>query len=176
MKEIWKDVVGYEGFYKVSHWGRVRSLDREVAYWRGGTMIRRGILLKQSGRKYMMVLLSKYGKVEYMLVHRIVAAAFIPNPENKPEVNHKDGDKKFNHYKNLEWVTRQENQQHASNTGLLITGSRHKASKLTVSQVKEIRRKYIPYVYSLPMLAKEYGISVQSIWAIVNGKVWRREE
>lgn len=109
MKEIWKDVAGYEGRYKVSNKGRVKSL------------ISGKILKNQSdkyGYQYVKLSNGKRGSYKHMSIHRLVALAFIPNPENKPEVNHKDGNKRNNYVDNLEWVTPKENVEHAYRNNL----------------------------------------------------------
>ena len=89
--EIWKDIEGYEGLYQVSDLGRVRSLDREDAQgrrWKGRMLSSK---LRKNG--YREVILCRDGKRKYMLVHRLVAEAFLPNQDNLPQVNHKDEDK-----------------------------------------------------------------------------------
>jgi len=101
--EIWKDVVGYEGKYKVSNLGRVKSLH---LIWNGELRI---ISQRLSPRGYCLIHLCK---ITYR-VHTLVALAFIPNIENKPEINHKDGNKQNNNVENLEWATRAENNLHA---------------------------------------------------------------
>lgn len=101
MVEEWKDVVGYEGYYKVSNFGQVLSLPRGRA--RGG--IRK--LCNQRG--YDRVSLCKDGKQQMYLVHRLVAEAFIPNPTDSPWVDHIDGNTKNNRVDNLRWVTPVEN-------------------------------------------------------------------
>ena len=119
-EEIWKDIVGYEGLYQVSNFGRVKSLDR-IVYTANGIRKYHGKILKQildSQKFYFLVRLSKYGIVRIFQVHRLVAQTFIPNPENKPQVNHIDGNKKNNCLNNLEWNSRSENQQHALKNGL----------------------------------------------------------
>ena len=108
-EEIWKDVVGWEGLYQVSNLGRVRSLLYNKVEIRKQPLNNRG---------YYFVWIYRKGKATYSLVHRLVAMAFIPNPENKRTVNHKDGDKTNNHVLNLEWNTDGENQLHAYRTGL----------------------------------------------------------
>jgi hypothetical protein len=121
-QEIWKDIAGYEGFYQVSTMGQVKSLDRIIDHPTGGATNRKGRILKQhktgSKRNYHAVELKSVG----CRVHRLVAEAFIPNPQNKPEVNHIDGDPSNNRVDNLEWVTSSENQKHALKTGLLVRG------------------------------------------------------
>lgn len=116
--EIWKDITGYEGYYQVSNKGRVKSLDRYIIYTsKHNRQIRQrinGRILYQGICKgYKAVKLSKNHIQTNYSVHRLVSEAFIANPENKPEVNHKNGNKKDNRVVNLEWVTASENQQHS---------------------------------------------------------------
>lgn len=107
MKEIWKDINGFEGLYQISNLGRVKS-------------IRNNIILKQTYCKsnYLKVKLSKNCKQKTIQVHRLVTETFIPNPDNKPQVNHIDGNKENNHIDNLEWVTAKENTEHAIKIGI----------------------------------------------------------
>ena len=109
MNEIWKPVVGYEGLYEVSNMGRVRSLDKRVKTRRADTdsFFIKGRMLTQKPRHggYLGVQLWRDGKCFQETTHRIVAKAFIPNPENLPQVNHKDEDKTNNCVENLEWCT-----------------------------------------------------------------------
>lgn len=114
--EIWVDIEGYEGLYQVSNFGRVRSLDRigdNGRIYKGVTKA-----LSDNGRGYLQVNLKIKGKQRNLYIHRLVAQAFIPNPENKPEVNHIDGDKSNNFVSNLEWVTHVENVKHCFENGL----------------------------------------------------------
>jgi len=115
LTEIWKQVVGFEGFYEVSNFGNVRSVDRYVKHPRGSMMLRKGKPMKQSKNKhgYMDIRLGKNGIEKAYLVHRLVAMAFIENNENKPQVNHKDGVKDNNKLENIEWATRSENRYHS---------------------------------------------------------------
>lgn len=117
--EEWRDVSGYEGLYQVSNLGRVRSLDR----WRkngSGEYKQKGRILNQGDTTtgYKQIVLNKDKKRKTLKVHRLVAIAFIPNPENKPNVNHIDGNPHNNKVENLEWCTQSENVQHAYDTGL----------------------------------------------------------
>jgi len=147
MEEIWKDVIGYEGIYKVDVTGKVKTIPRKVRWGTEGKGIKttKEILLKPYIGKdgYWYYLLTKNNKHTHLSVHRIIAIHFIPNPENKREVNHIDLNKVNNRIENLEWTTPKENIQHSirmgSNTQCL-PGINNPAAKLTNEQVLEIRR------------------------------------
>lgn len=116
-KEIWKDIEGYEGLYKVSNLGNVKSADRIVKHSGKHTRIQKGRILKNllNAHGYLEVgLYSIDGKASKQRVHRLVAAAFISNINNKAEVNHIDEVKTNNHVDNLEWCTRIENERHGT--------------------------------------------------------------
>lgn len=122
----WRDIVGYEGMYSVSSDGRIWSYPRHVSRRSGRPNLMRGQLLKifKDASGYCSVSLTDSLHVhKSYLVHRLVAQAFLPNPDNKPEVNHIDGNKSNNNVQNLEWATRIENQHHAIETGLTPAGS-----------------------------------------------------
>lgn len=119
MERIWKDIPGYEGFYMVSSDGLVRSVDRDVNKTSFGKEIivpMKGRLLSQTKTNagYMQVHLFKDGKQKNMQVHRLVAMAFIPNPQNLPQINHRDEDRLNNRMENLEWCTAQYNGSYGS--------------------------------------------------------------
>lgn len=123
IKEVWKDIPGWEGFYQVSNLGDVRSLDRDIEYLNNGTLTTlhcKGKVLKQRADEegYMRICLARNGRTKLYGVHRLVAQAFIPNPETKPTVNHIDGNKSNNCLSNLEWATYQEQNDHAVRLGL----------------------------------------------------------
>lgn len=113
--EEWRPVFGYVGFYEVSNWGRVRSLSREVNMVYSARRSIKGQILSQclTVEGYPYVRLSKLGVVKNGFVHRIVALAFIPNPEGKPQVNHKNGIRHDTYFENLEWCTQSENITHS---------------------------------------------------------------
>ena len=115
----WKDIPGYENLYQASESGDVRSITHPVSGPKGSTIIKYGRILKQQmNGGYKTCILSKDGESKVFTVHRLIASTFIPNPDNKPQVNHIDGDKLNNKVTNLEWVTQSENMQHAKNSGL----------------------------------------------------------
>ncbi len=122
IQELWKDVKGYEGLYKVSNLGRVRSIERYVRSDRNpktGLRLIKPKILKawDNGNGYMVVTISVNKKRKNKYVHRLVAEAFIPNPENKPQVNHIDNNRSNNIISNLEWCTASENSIHMMNQG-----------------------------------------------------------
>lgn len=118
--EIWKPIKDYEGLYEVSDLGRVFG-------------IKKNKILKQflTHRGYLQIQLCKDSRAKLCRPNRLVAQAFIPNPENKPEVNHKNGMKMDNRVANLEWATTSENIQHAYDTGLKksLSGANNPRSK-----------------------------------------------
>lgn len=118
MEEVFKDIPGYEGIYQVSNLGTVRSLERISK--QGHHLNEYTFKKKYDKYGYVYVVLSQgSGKGKQWRVHRLVALTFIPNPENKPYVNHIDGIKDHNSIDNLEWCTAKENTQHAVRTGLI---------------------------------------------------------
>ncbi len=118
-KEIWKDVIDYEGFYQVSNIGRIKSIDRIVPRGNGNLTIKGQIMTQIiNNRGYLSVSLCRNAKYKHMVVHKLELLAFKDNPENKPFGNHKDGIKTNNILTNLEWATCSENNQHAYDTGL----------------------------------------------------------
>lgn len=159
--EEWKDIIGYEGHYQISNWGRVYSV------------LRNKIRVLTYGL-YVQITLHKDGHRKIFLVHRLVGIHFIPNPQNKPEINHKDCNRHNNNDWNLEWVLPIENIAHSIVNGLQNPkGETNANSKLTEKDVIEIRKKYIPWKYSSSMLAREYNISIATIHRIVKRTNWK---
>lgn len=121
MREIWKDIDGYNGKYQVSSNGRVRNTGYQITKKNGSpyTVRRRIMKLVVSGAGYLAVTLSDSGIYKRKYVHRLVASAFIPNPHFKKEVNHINGIKSDNRVENLEWASPSENIAHAYKSGLI---------------------------------------------------------
>lgn len=141
IKVEWKLIEGFDGIYSVSNYGDVKNN-------------RTGRLMKQrkTEKGYLRVGLTTNGKPKCMRVHRLVAQAFIPNPENKPEVNHIDFNKKNNCVNNLEWVTGKENAKHS-------LGNRKKSNKIECKNISNTGEKYISYYsgyYVVRMFGKKY--------------------
>ena len=165
MSENWRDVKGYEGDYQISDLGRVKSLKN------GKERIRK---LVKDNRGYLHVLLSKNKKVKNILVHRLVAEAFIKNPQGKRTVNHINGVKADNRLSNLEWATQSENIKHAFANGLkCMKGENHSRNKITKNQVIEVRRLCDQGMKNKEIISK-LGLDVtpQNISAIKVGKSW----
>ena len=152
--EIWKDIKGFEGLYKVSEKGCVYSMPRP------GT--KGGLLEYIYDGTYYRVSLYKNGVRKRFFVHRILMETFVPNPLKKPEVNHIDGVKTNNDLKNLEWVTRSENQLHAYSIGLQKPNVReahkvrHEQTKRKVVQL-DMNGKEIQVFNSIQEAAKHIG-------------------
>lgn len=161
--EEWRPVSGYEEFYSVSNTGKVRSL-------------RLNIELKPSlsFKGYLRIVLwSPTGTRLTGIVHRLVAQAFIPNPENKPQINHIDCQRSNNHVSNLEWCTPKENTAHMVKLGNNRVGEQVKWSKLKEEQIIEIRNLYKSSDTSFRKLAKMYGVDQSTINSIVNRETWK---
>jgi hypothetical protein len=168
----WKSIKGYEGIYEVSDSGEIRSLTRKDRL--GRTKEGKTKCACDNGTGYLVVNLKANGKSKMKTVHRLVAEAFIPNPLNLPEVNHKDGDKQNNRVENLEWCSHGENVKHAFNLGLnkSIKGSLNSNAKLTDDQVKFIRENHKPYdpEFGYEALARKFGCSATVIKHAAWGK------
>lgn len=169
-----KEVKGYEGLYWVHAAGYVVTQN-----WRNSG--KEAILRPAVDKKgYKRVGLMREGKLNTHKIHRLVAMAFVPNPENKPQVNHKNGDKQDNHFENLEWVTGSENMKHAISLGLVkmpafnagLPGEKNGNALLCTESVVQIRAKF-KEGKSRRDLAQEYGVKPSCIKDVVLRKSWK---
>lgn len=175
-----KRIKGFEQLYSITTEGEVIASSKFITGNNGGRIFKEEKTLRpgKTEKGYLFVVLQHKGKKKHKSIHRLVAEAFIPNPENKPIINHKDGNKANNRMDNLEWATYSENSKHAVETGLRkylnISGEKGGLAKITNEQAKEIREKY----HSSPSqtsrkLAKEYGIDKSNILRIVHRKTFK---
>lgn len=166
MEEIWKDIPSYEGYYQVSNLGNFRSLPRVIRYKNNGTRnyLAKRLLTETTKDNYQRITLMKEGVKTRYQAHRLVALAFIPNPENKPCINHIDGNKSNNVVTNLEWCTPSENMTHADNTGLRDMSKHHpsNAKKIKCLETGEI---FVSYYQAIKWLGK----TTNSLSALVRG-------
>lgn len=162
-EEIWKNIIGHEE-YQVSNKGKVRIT--------ANSFTRKERVLKPllTNNGYLRVALYKNNKSKFIAIHRLVALHFVPNPDKKKTVNHKDGDKTNNNDWNLEWNTYRENINHAVSNKLSACGERNGRHKLNNKQVKEIRDNLELNQY---ILAKKYNVSQSTINRIKNNKGWK---
>lgn len=174
MKEIWKDIEGYEGYYQVSNLGRVKSLFRQVKHSEGNIRNNHERILKNQhdGGGYPMVGLHKNSKTKAMKVHRLVMLAFKDNPHNKPEVNHIDENKNNNRLDNLEWVTKKENENHGTkrerckaNTNYKIIAMKNSKKVRQISADGELIKEWD----SLAQIYRDKGYSKGNISQACNG-------
>jgi hypothetical protein len=176
--EEWKDVKGFEGLYQISNMGRVKSLARYKKNNRGSRSLIGETILKQSknNRGYCRIYLCKDAHKKAFSVHRLVADAFVPNPNNFTEVNHKDEDKQNNCADNLEWCDSNYN---------INYGTHNKRISLTKGCVVQAFDKYGNFVmefHSMSEAGRKTGIPQQNISRCISGKcetaggyVWKKK-
>lgn len=177
-KEIWKDVAGSGGRYSVSSMGRLRCNEYTIR-----VNSRSGIFPKKLPAEIFKPSKNNYGYHQTTIalvnskrrwvvtIHRLVALTFIPNPENKPQINHKNGIKSDNHVENLEWVTQAENARHASKLGLIRAGESNGASKMKKSGIHEVF-KLREKGCSQYEIANKFNVNQATISHILNRRTW----
>ena len=160
--ELWRNIVGYKE-HQISTFGRIKS------FYKGRVKILKPFVDKDG---YLQIALTRSKKFK---VHRLVAQAFISNPEGKPQINHIDGNKMNNHVDNLEWCTSTENNRHAVKIGLMKSGEDFPDAKLTNEQVAWCRRVHIPgdREFGTNALARKLGVSPSAIYLLLKGKTYK---
>ena len=171
--EEWLPCPNYETSYEVSNLGRVRSIDR-VSGKRKGIVKGKILVQTPNRRKYLEVRLFKDGESIPKIVHRLIAKAFISNPNDLPQVNHKDGDKKNNSVANLEWITNSENQKHAYKLGLQPSraGENNNKAKITDKDVTLLKQLYNSGM-SIIQVSNSTNINMSTIRQIIYGRTWK---
>ena len=177
--EIWRPVVNLPG-YDISNLGRLRSWRLRLQHSSGrgsisgrreSPLIRKLNPQPKTGRLTANVCID--GVIQTVRIAQLVAQVFVPNPERKPQVNHKTGICTDNRAGNLEWVTKEENQEHANQYDLVAHGERQGSAKLTAENVREIRRLSATGL-SQRKIAAMFGVSQHPVRAILQGRIWRR--
>lgn len=169
-KETFKPINGYEGIYEVSNFGRVKTLGAV-----GSGKYKKDTILKpfDNGRGYMYYGLRLNKKTKNFSGHRLVVEAFISADSEKPDINHKDGNKKNNRVENLERCNKKMNMIHAANTGLLRCGEDNHLSKLLKSDIPKIKKLW-GYNVKREIISDVFNISFAQISRIVNNKNWKQ--
>lgn len=178
--EIWRPIADFDG-YEVSSLGRVRSWRRPkgVKGFRGTISGRRETSFvltppKESNKQSRLkISLCRDGKVYNARVHLLVAQAFLPNPDNLPQVNHKTGNFRDNRVANLEWISKEGNIAHAVKHGLTAHGEKNRFAKLNPQKVRESRQLYASGV-SQEEIGRIMGVSQVAIGLALRGVTWRR--
>lgn len=170
MEEMWKDIPGYEGVYRISNLGRVLSLSREVHQKRNGQIeirISKSRYLKfgSDGDGYLQIKLFKNGVYKTRKIHRLVAEAFIQNPNNLPEVNHKDENKQNNRSDNLEWSDRDYNIHY----GTWVERSRNHRPVAQYS----LDGVFIKQFNSIREASRETGVYASNIGKCASGRTYK---
>ncbi len=170
-----KAIVGYEEIYSIAENGRVWSHERtnvsingktKYEYKIGGKWLKPWISSKPT---YVCITLYKNKKSKHHKIHRLIAQTFIPNLENKPEINHKNGIKLDNRIENLEWVTHKENMQHAYKNGLINKSAN---AKLNWQQIEEIRQNHVKKGTYTRKPWEKHNISRGHYYRVLNREIW----
>ena len=173
--EVWKPVLGYEGYYEASDYGQIRSIDRCIERGKGIVQNRIGVMLKAciTKRGYLKIVLCMSGNRKTYLVHRLVLLSFVGPCPVGMEACHDNGIRTDNRFINLRWDTKKNNQEDKIGHHTDSSGERHPQAKLTCFDVKDIRDKYSNGGVTYKELAKKYDISQTHIGQIVRGENWK---
>lgn len=181
--EQWIDIKGYEGYYKVSNLGRVKSVERLISYNHSisGYITRtfpEKILYPRAAKNgYMKVTLSTQDKgAKKFTIHRLVAEAFIENPEDKPTVNHKDGNKENNKVDNLEWSTISENIKHAYNSNLMKSYDKGRDSIRKKIDMFDLQGNLIKTFDSIKEACEELSLTRNRLKQRLEGRNYKENE
>lgn len=155
-REIWKDVVGYEGLYQVSNYGKIKSFHKRKSFPK--------MINVYAKRGYYQIGLRKKGKRKFFQVHRLVAEAFVPNPNNFPVVNHKDENKLNNYFENLEWCTVSYNNTYGSRIKNVVNKTGKKVLQYNM------QKEFIKEFPSLSEAARSTNTNLSNISACCHGK------
>lgn len=168
--EIYKDIRGYNGIYRVSNEGNVRTIGKSGT-WRKDRVLKP---YRHTGGYLVVTLYKSHSVKSKYFVHRLVANSFIKNPGKRQTVNHIDGNKRNNILSNLEWATYKENLHHARENGLTRNhGEQQKTAKLKESDVIEIRHLYAKGTRVVEIIRKYRLNSVQTVYNIIKRKSWK---
>jgi len=173
--EEWKDIVGYEGHYQVSNYGRVKSIARILSHPHSKIRTWKEKILKQSIRSktslYLTIdLVNSKKERKTALVHILVASAFCDNSEHKSQVNHINGNKTDNVFCNLEWNTPSENALHAIRTRLRPERT---TAAMKLAHVIMIRKMYLNEIFGVKEMAKNFSVSKRVIDRIIKRETWK---
>lgn len=170
--EIWKDIPNYEGIYQISNKGRVKSILKNGVGRKKRDYILSNCLRADGKMEYPSVRLCINGKPKKNYIHRLMASAFIPNPENKPIINHKDGNKSNNSLDNLEWCDYSHNINHAYQNNLRAVGESHHKAKFTNKDVLQIRADFANGINRKEIMNK-FNLSQNQYARIVYKRTWK---
>jgi hypothetical protein len=172
---IWENAFEMDDMYQFSNDGLVKSLEKIIVYKDGRKRLYKERILKPglTTGGYFNVTLYKDGKKKQYGVHQLVCTAFHGECPPGMECRHKNNDKTDNHESNLCWGTPSENQADRIVNGTTNRGEQCPTSKLTQDEVNEIRKLYVPRIYTLQMLADKYNITPNNVYHIIKYKTWK---
>lgn len=175
INEVWKDIKGYEGKYKISNFGRVKSISRFINCCGSSRRMLKDKVMKAqvNSQGYLRIQLRKGNTYHWLRIHRIVASEFLENKINKPQVNHIDGNKSNNNCSNLEFVTRLENMRHAVDNRLMPHGEKSHQHKLSCADVIKIRKLKKYSGSTQRIIASIFRVSEVTISNICRNKTWK---